>query len=176
MKRPSVFAIKENGKTRYGMTRSYGGLAGIALRLVKNCVDQTGNPISLFDRLNYITEISEERYRNYADHPENADEFYSFIEIDSDQNVIFVDEDMLEEREYHEYPLDVLLEEAEAVIAPNPYSGYDAVRKDRLYTAMNSKMRIRTKTTAGIDMSPSSVAEESLEEVEDGSENQHMQM
>lgn len=80
----------------------------------------------------------------YADYPENADELFSFIEIDADENVIRIDEDMKEERQYHEYPLNLLLEKARKVVGINPYSGYESLNRDRLYREM------RQAVTGGI--------------------------
>ena len=87
MKRPSVFYVTENGTTRYGMTRSYGGLAGITLRLLTHATDGYGISIPYFERLKPMKEISEDEFQTYADHPETADDLYSFAEIDVDKNV-----------------------------------------------------------------------------------------
>ena len=54
MKRPSVFYVTENGTTRYGMTRSYGGLAGITLRLLTHATDGYGISIPYFERLTLL--------------------------------------------------------------------------------------------------------------------------
>lgn len=59
MKRPSVFYVTENGTTRYGMTRSYGGLAGITLRLLTHATDGYGISIPYFERLKPMKEIRE---------------------------------------------------------------------------------------------------------------------
>lgn len=72
MKRPSVFYVTENGTTRYGMTRSYGGLAGIILRLLTHATDGYGISIPYFERLKPMKEISEDEFQTYADHPETA--------------------------------------------------------------------------------------------------------
>ena len=109
MKRPSVFYVTENGTTRYGMTRSYGGLAGITLRLLTHATDGYGISIPYFERLKPMKEISEDEFQTYADHPETADDLYSFAEIDVDKNVLRIDEDWKEERSYREYPLQLLL-------------------------------------------------------------------
>ena len=105
MKRPSVFYVTENGTTRYGMTRSYGGLAGIILRLLTHATDGYGISIPYFERLKPMKEISEDEFQTYADHPETADDLYSFAEIDVDKNVLRIDEDWKEERSYREYPV-----------------------------------------------------------------------
>ena len=121
MKRPSVFFVTENGTTRYGMTRSYGGLAGITLRLLTHATDGYGISIPYFERLKPMKEISEDEFQTYADHPETADDLYSFAEIDVDKNVLRIDEDWKEERSYREYPLQLLLAQATPLISSNPY-------------------------------------------------------
>lgn len=83
MKRPSVIAVTENGNTRYGVTRSYGDLASIALRLLKYRTDANGQYMPFFERFNNTREIDREEYEEiYADHPEEADTLTSFTEID----------------------------------------------------------------------------------------------
>lgn len=47
-----------------------------------------------------MKEISEDEFQTYADHPETADDLYSFAEIDVDKNVLRIDEDWKEERSY----------------------------------------------------------------------------
>jgi len=131
MKRPSVFYVTENGTTRYGMTRSYGGLTGITLRLLTHATDGYGISIPYFERLKPMKEISEDEFQTYADHPETADDLYSFAEID---------EDWKEERSYREYPLQLLLAQAAPLISSNPYSGYDSLQKQRLYAVMDDAM------------------------------------
>ncbi len=140
MKRPSVFFVTENGTTRYGMTRSYGGLAGITLRLLTHATDGYGISIPYFERLKPMKEISEDEFQTYADHPETADDLYSFAEIDVDKNVLRIDEDWKEERSYREYPLQLLLAQATPLISSNPYSGYDSLQKQRLYAVMDDAM------------------------------------
>ena len=76
----------------------------------------------------------------YADHPETADDLYSFAEIDVDKNVLRIDEDWKEERSYREYPLQLLLAQAAPLISSNPYSGYDSLQKQRLYAVMDDAM------------------------------------
>ena len=140
MKRPSVFYVTENGTTRYGMTRSYGGLTGITLRLLTHATDGYGISIPYFERLKPMKEISEDEVQTYADHPETADDLYSFAEIDVDKNVLRIDEDWKEERSYREYPLQLLLAQAAPLISSNPYSGYDSLQKQRLYAVMDDAM------------------------------------
>lgn len=142
MKRSSVFSVTENGVTRYGMTKSYGGLAGITLRLLKHAEEQSGTPRPYFERLTPGKEITSDAFQEYADHPEAADDLYSFAEIDVDENVMRIDEDGKEERTYREYPLQLLLDQAAPLIRPHPYSGYDALDKNQLYAAMDSAMWI----------------------------------
>lgn len=144
MKRASVIAVTENGKARYCSTKNYGGIAGVALRLIKNEKDAQGNQVPLFERLDRVKEMDRMEFLAYADYPENADELFSFIEIDADENVIRIDEDMKEERQYHEYPLNLLLEKARKVVGINPYSGYKSLNRDRLYREM------RQAVTGGI--------------------------
>ena len=106
------------------MTRSYGGLAGITLRLLTHATDGYGISIPYFERLKPMKEISEDEFQTYADHPETADDLYSFAEIDVDKNVLRIDEDWKEERSYREYPLQLLLAQAAPLISSNPYSGW----------------------------------------------------
>lgn len=143
-KRPSVIAVTENGTTRYGIAGNYGGLVGIALRLLKNAKDGGGSPVPYFDRLVPIKEVEKSRFLDYAGRPADADELFCFAEIDVDENVIRIDEDMKEEREYHEYPLDRLLDEAVRLRQPSSYSGYGAVNKKILYSVMNTVVKSMT--------------------------------
>lgn len=136
MKRASVIAVTENGKARYCSTKIYGGIAGVALRLIKNEKDAQGNQVPLFERLDRVKEMDRMEFLVYAEHPENADDLFSFIEIDADENVIRIDEDRKEERQYHEYPLDLLIGKAKEVVGINPYSGYESLNRDRLYREM----------------------------------------
>ena len=87
-----------------------------------------------------MKEISEDEFQTYADHPETADDLYSFAEIDVDKNVLRIDEDWKEERSYREYPLQLLLAQAAPLISSNPYSGYDSLQKQRLYAVMDDAM------------------------------------
>lgn len=135
MKRPSVIAVTENGNTRYGVTRSYGGLASIALRLLKYRTDANGQYMPFFERFNNTREINREEYEEtYADHPEEADTLTSFTEIDVDRG---------KEREYHEYPLDFLLERAELLIRNNPYTGEGYIKREDLYFDLKTAVYCR---------------------------------
>ena len=144
MKRPSVIAVTENGNTRYGVTRSYGGLASIALRLLKYRTDADGQYMPFFERFNNTREIDREEYEEtYADHPEEADTLTSFTEIDVDRNILCIDEDRGKEREYHEYPLDFLLERAELLIRNNPYTGEGYIKREDLYFDLKTAVYCR---------------------------------
>ena len=160
MKRASVIAVKENGKVRYCSTKIYGGIAGVALRLLKNERDAQGNQVPLFERLDRVREMDRTEFLSYADHPENADDLFSFIEIDADENVIRIDEDMKEERQYHEYPLDLLLQKAEKVVGINPYSGYESLNRDRLYREMRQAVTGRIRRETGREMGRTGETEE----------------
>lgn len=153
MKRASVIAVTENGKSRYCSTKVYGGLAGITLRLLKNEKDAQGNQIPMFERLDRVKEMDRKEFLAYADHPERADDLFSFIEIDADENVIRIDEDMKEERQYYEYPLDLLLKKAKELVDINPYSGYEFLNRTRLYHVMRQaaagKIRRETEQVGG---------------------------
>lgn len=137
IKRPSIIAVTEKGTTRYGIASGYGGLASIALRLLKNAYDKDGNAVSYFERLDPITEVKESVFQDYTNRLEDTDELLSFAEIDVDKNVIRIDEDRKEEREYHEYPLDRLLEKAARIRRDNGHNGY-TINKEHLYGAMNA--------------------------------------
>ena len=113
LRKPTVIAVIENGETRCGLTTAIRGLGGIPYRLHKRAVGGDGRPLPLFENMKLQSEISAEEYRGYLDHPENADDFNALIEIDVDHNMIRVDEDMGEEREYHEFPIDFLMEKTE---------------------------------------------------------------
>ena len=142
-KRPSIIAVTENGVTRYGMSISYGGLASIALRLINNAHDEGGNATPYFERLVPIKEVKETVFRDYEGCPADADELVSFAEIDVDQNIIRIDEDMLEEREYHEYPLNLLLEKTSQMKAVCPNGS--GINKKHLYSVMNAAVRSATQ-------------------------------
>ena len=124
------------------MSISYGGLASIATRLINNAHDEGGNATPYFERLAPIKEVKETVFRDYEGCPADADELVSFAEIDVDQNIIRIDDDMPEEREYHEYPLDLLLEKTAQMKAANPNSG---INKKYLYSAMNAAVRTVTQ-------------------------------
>lgn len=146
-KRPSIIAVTENGMTRYGMAISYGGLASIALRLLTNANVEGENATPYFERLMPIKEIKEMVFREYEGSPADADELVSFAEIDVDQNIIRIDDDMLKEREYHEYPLDLLLEKTAQMKAASPNS---SIKKEYLYSAMNAAVRsVKQKKETG---------------------------
>lgn len=166
-KRPSVFAVTENGETRYGMTKGYGGLSGVAIRFIKNAMDQRGNVVPYFERLKYANEIEEGEYQYYADHPEDADKFVSFIGINVDEDKICVDEDMPEERIYREYPLQLVLETAEPLIIPHPYTGYEYINKKKLYSDMDSIMYRLKKEAESVDESME-CKEDIMEETDEG--------
>lgn len=138
-RRPSIIAVIENGMTRYGITNNYGGLASIALRLVENAQDERGKDVPYFERLMPINEVKEIVFRDYEGRPADADDLVSFAEIDVDQNMIRIDDDMLEEREYHEYPLDLLLKKTAQLKAVRPDSRY--INKQHLYNAMDAAVR-----------------------------------
>lgn len=148
-RRSSVVAVTENGRTRYGMTISYGGLASIALRLLRDTHDEGKAAIPYFERLMPITEIEETVFRDYEGRPADADKLVSFAEIDVDQNIIRIDDDMLKERQYHEYPLDLLLKKAAQLKAICPNSS--SINKQHLYNVMNAAVRPVTqkKETGG---------------------------
>ena len=79
------------------------------------------------------SEISAEEYQGYLEHPENADDFQALIEIDVDHNIIRVDEDMGEEREYHEFPIDFLMEKTEHLKWRFSMSGPNAISRQDIY-------------------------------------------
>lgn len=160
MKRASVIAVTENGKARYCSIKIYGGIAGVALRLIKNEKDAQGNQVPLFERLDRVKEMDRMEFLVYAEHPENADDLFSFIEIDADENVIRIDEDMKEERQYHEYPLDLLIGKAKEVVGINPYSGYEFIDRDRLYRVMRQNVAGGTRRETGQEADKSGGIEE----------------
>lgn len=134
-RRPCVIAVTENGVTRCGLTTAYLGLGGIPYRLLKRNTDQDGNPLPLFENMKLQSEISLEQYQGYLDHPENADEFSAMIEIDVDHNIVRVDEDMGEEREYHEFPIDLLLERARQLKCFTKKPGSNAIPQTNFHPA-----------------------------------------
>ena len=89
-----TWTIRGSGKNtmpptvRYCSTKIYGRIAGVALRLLKNERDAQGNQVPLFERLDRVREMDRTEFLSYADHTENADDLFSFIEIDADENVI----------------------------------------------------------------------------------------
>lgn len=135
-RRPCVIAVIENGEIRCGLTNAYTGLGGIPYRLLKGTATQGEQARPLFESMKCHTEVSPEKYQNYLDHPESADDFSAMIEIDLDQNIIRVDEDMGEEREYHEFPLDALLEQAKQLRSPFTKQGSNVISQKRIYRAM----------------------------------------
>lgn len=146
-RRPSIIAVTENRITRYGMTSSYGGLASIALRLLENAHDEGENVTPYFERLMPINEVKEMVFRDYEGRPADADELVSFAEIDVDQNIIRIDDDIREEREYHEYPLDLLLEQTAQLKTARPNSSY--INKQHLYNAMDASVRSAAQKGTG---------------------------
>jgi len=85
------------------------------------------------------SEISLEQYQAYLDHPENADDFSAMIEIDLDHNIVHVDEDMGEEREYHEFPIDLLMEKAQQLKSFTKKPGPNAIPQKHIYQAMKPR-------------------------------------
>ena len=136
MNRDSIFAVTENGKTRYLKTNTYGGLAGIAARLCLNSHDESGTVRPLFKRLDRTIGISGEHWQRIADAPDLSDRYFSFIEIDADKNTVRVDEDWRQERRYVEVPLDKLLETAAPLVTKGRYSGCPMIEKAQLYRAL----------------------------------------
>lgn len=154
-KRPSVIAVTEKGITRYGMAGNYGGLVGITLRLLINSQDKKGNSVPYFERLVPIKEVEKDKFQDYADRPADADELFCFAQINVDKNIICIDEDMKEQREYHEYPLDLLLEEAARLRVTSPYSSYGTINKKILYSVMNSAVKSVTQNQGNEGKNPS---------------------
>ncbi len=134
-RRPCVVAVTENGETRCGLTTAYRGLGGIPSRLIKRETGKDGNLLPLFENMKLQSEVSLEQYLEYLDHPENADDFSAMVEIDIDHNIIRVDEDMGEEREYYEFPIDLLVERA-WMLKDFTKKGPDAISQKRIYKAM----------------------------------------
>lgn len=79
------------------------------------------------------SEISAEEYQKHLDHPENADDFKALIEIDVDHNIIRVDEDMGKEREYHEFPIDFVIEKTKHLDERFSRHGSYAISKKDIY-------------------------------------------
>lgn len=132
-RKPSVIAVIENGKTRCGLTTAIRGLGGIPYRLHKRAVGEDGQPLPLFENMKLQSEISTEEYQRYLDHPEDADDFKALIEIDVDHNMIRVDEDMGEEREYHEFPIDFVLEKTKDFKGCFSGPGPNAIPRETIY-------------------------------------------
>ena len=132
-RKPSAIAVIENGETRCGLTTAIRGLGGIPYRLHKRAVGEDGRPLPLFENMKLQSEISTEEYQGYLDHPENADEFKALIEIDVDHNMIRVDENMGEERKYHEFPIDFLMEKTKHLKGRFSMSGPNAISRQDIY-------------------------------------------
>jgi len=111
-------------------------LGGIPYRLLRRNADEDGKPLPLFENMRIKSEISLELYQEYLDHPEKADDFSAMIEIDMDHNIIRIDEDMGQEREYHEYPIDLLLEKAQQLRSSFTLQGSNMIPQKRIYKAM----------------------------------------
>jgi len=141
VKRESIFSITENGERHYCTTKIYGGIAGIALRFVKNTKDESGKLQPLIDRLDRVRRITPEQWQDIADAPYEADQFFSFIEVDADNNMVCADEDGEEERSYMEVPLHLLLEVAASMIHPHRHTGYDSLDKKRFWRELMQRMR-----------------------------------
>lgn len=140
MNRPSIIAVTEKGKTRYGVAATYGDLADIALRLIKNELDGKGNYVPMFQRLHPICEINRREYEGiYANHPEKADDFASIADIDVDLNLICIDEDREGAREYSEIAIDALLDAARPLIH-STCTGREEIEKEELYRCLESVM------------------------------------
>jgi len=135
-RRPCIVSITENGETRCGLTTAFFGLGGIPYRLINRDTDWGGNPFPLYQNMKFQSEISPEQYQEYLDHPEMADDFSAIIEIDADHNIIRVDEDMGEEREYHEFPIDLLLEKAQEIRSSFSKMGPNMISRKSIYRAM----------------------------------------
>lgn len=131
-----VVAVIENGETRCGTTTAFFGLGGIPYRLIRRFNGKDGKPLPLFDNMRLQREVSLEQYQDWLDHPENADDFSAMIEVDVDHNIIRVDEDMGQEREYHEFPMDAFLEQSKQLISSGKKAGPNAIRQERIYPAM----------------------------------------
>ena len=132
-RKPTVIAVVEDGKIRCGLTTAIRGLGGIPYRLHKRAIGEDGRPLPLFENMKLQSEISAEEYQGYLEHPENADDFKALIEIDVDHNMIRVDEDMGEEREYHEFPIDFLMEKTKHLKGRFSMSGPNAIPRKDIY-------------------------------------------
>ena len=132
-RKPSAIAVIENGETRCGLTTAIRGLGGIPYRLHKRAIGEDGRPLPLFENMKLQSEISTEEYQEYLDYPENADEFKALIEIDVDHNMIRVDENMGEERKYHEFPIDFLMEKTKHLDGRFSRHGSYAISKKAIY-------------------------------------------
>ncbi len=132
-RKPSVIAVIENGETKCGLTTAIRGLGGIPYRLHKRAVGEDGRPLPLFENMKLQSEISAEEYQGNLEHPENADDFKALIEIDVDHNIIRVDEDMGEEREYHEFPIDYIVEKTKHLAGRFSRTGPAAISRQDIY-------------------------------------------
>jgi len=145
-----LVAVTENGETRCGLTTAYYGLGGISYRLIKRDAGPDGNLLPLFENMKLQSEISVEQYQEYLSHPENADDFSAMIEIDADHNIIRVDEDMGEQREYHEFPIDLLMEKARQLKDFTKRGAHDAIPQKRIYQAMESRAKASLSQKPGL--------------------------
>jgi len=93
MRRKSIYRITENGERNYYTAKVYDGIAGIALRFAKNVKDKSGKLQPLIDRLDRVQRITPAQWQVIADAPYEADHFFSFIEVDVDNNIVCADED-----------------------------------------------------------------------------------
>ncbi len=149
-RRPCVVAVTENGETRCGLTTEYIGLGGIPYRLIKRENGEDGNPLPLFENMKFQSEISLEQFHEYLNNTENADDFCAMMEIDADHNIIRVDEDMGEEREYHEFPIDLLLERAQMLKDFAKRGAHVAISQKRIYKAMECRTEASLSQTLGL--------------------------
>ncbi len=137
MRKPGVIAVIENGTTRCGLSRSLIGLGGLPDRLLQSCPEKGKAPRNVFQTLERIlTEVSLAQYQEYLEHPENADDFSCLMEIDVDHGSIRIDEDMGEEREYHEYPLSQFIEKAWELKDSHIKSGNSRIAGATIYRVM----------------------------------------
>ena len=132
-KRYGVFAITEDGKTRYCKSRHYSGISGVVLCFSMNG-ELEGNRALLFERLANAVEIDEDEYGSYQ---KEQGKHASLIEINADLNIIRLYEDMGGEWIFREYPFDLLAVEGKLHYLKNLQKGHDSVDKDYMYRHMD---------------------------------------
>lgn len=105
VKRKSIFLIRENGREVCLETSAFHGLEGALKRLLQNA------GASLAERLSRrACAVPRARWDEIVSDLSSQDAILSAVEIDEDGNALWADEELWEERAFHEYALRKLLD------------------------------------------------------------------